>query len=458
MCKNKTIDKFINESKDIHGDKYDYSKFVYVNNKTKGEILCKKCGTLFKMSPANHICEKQGCPTCNGTRKYTTEEWINKAKEKHGNKYDYSKSKYLNSETKIEIICHEKDEFGNEHGSFFKLPKKHINGQGCPKCSKMHHIPFEIFVQRARKKHGDKYNYHENEYTNYNSETLITCPIHGDYKQLPYLHVNGHGCIQCADVERRKKRSIPFNEFIKRAKKAHGDLYDYNEDSYKNYTTKTEIICKKHGSFMQMPYKHVEMKQGCPKCKMEHQTERQLLTLDEFKKRSLNIHGDKYDYSKVTYKGNNKEVEIICPEHGTFWQKPLKHWIGQGCPKCNQSHLERDVELMLKNEGIDFIYQATKKDLNFLDMKSIDFYIPSLKIAIECQGIQHFEDMKFMKSDKAKESDVIKYNICEKNNVNLIYYTNHIDKAEKMNFYNNKIIFNDINNLRKFIKSYETSN
>jgi len=80
--KPKAFDKFLEEAYEIHGDKYDYSNFNYKNCKTKGLIHCNKCGTDFYMLPTNHICMKQGCPTCNGTRKYKSDEWIAKCKEK----------------------------------------------------------------------------------------------------------------------------------------------------------------------------------------------------------------------------------------------------------------------------------------------------------------------------------------------------------------------------------------
>jgi hypothetical protein len=59
-----------------------------------------------------------------------------------------------------------------------------------------------------------------------------------------------------------------------------------------------------------------------------------MLGVDEFIRRSRIVHGDKYDYSKVKYYNNGTKVEIICPEHGSFWQVPVNHFSGQGCPKC----------------------------------------------------------------------------------------------------------------------------
>lgn len=249
-----------------------------------------------------------------------------------------------------------------------------------------------------------------------------------------------------------------FEEFKERAREVHGDEYDYDENSYVNYTTKVKIFCKKHGWFEQLPQKHVDRQQKCPKCRLEEQSERQKLTREEAIERSVQIHGNRYDYSKSDYQGNMIPMEIICPIHGSFWQKPIKHWIGQGCPKCNQSHLEREVERLLKEMNINYVYQATKKDLEFLQMKSLDFYIPSLKIGIECQGIQHFEDNGFLKCEKVISRDKEKYDISKENDISIIYYTNLEEKIQNNDFYSDKNFFMNINNLRKFLKNHETAN
>lgn len=456
--KPKSLKKFIEEAVSTHGDKYDYSDFVYVNNKTKGIIHCKKCGYTFEMIPSNHICKKQGCPRCENRLKYTTKECIEKCKETHGNKYDYSKVEYVNGDTKIEIICHEKDENGIEHGLFLQTPRKHWSGQGCPKCSNRKPIGFNEFVERSNKVHKNKYTYHEGTYSSFGDKTLITCNKHGDFWQNAQAHSIGQGCPQCFNEKKGETRKISFSEFRKRAIEAHGNEYDYDDESYVNYTTKTRILCHKHGWFEQMPQKHIERNQGCPKCKLEKQTERQLLVFDEVLKRFKNIHGDRYSYNESEYKGENHKIKIICPTHGEFWQTPLKHWSGQGCPKCNQSHLEREIENILKENNLDYIYQASKKDLQFLGMKSLDFYIPLLKLGIECQGIQHFEDNGFLKCEHVINRDKEKYTLCDENDVKLIYYTNLIDKVENNEFYKDKIVFNDVNNLFKYLNSYETTN
>ena len=124
MCKSKT-EEFIKRAKKVHGDRYDYSKVKYINSNTKVIIICNKHGD-FEQLPNNHSYRGDRCPKCAGKYK-TTEEFIKEAKIKHGDKYDYSKVKYINSNTKVIINC-------NKHGDFEQLPTCHLNGEGCIKC------------------------------------------------------------------------------------------------------------------------------------------------------------------------------------------------------------------------------------------------------------------------------------------------------------------------------------
>ena len=127
MPKKLTFNDFVEKSKSIHGEKYDYSKVDYKNNSTKVLIICPKHGE-FLMRPADHF-NGQGCPKCkseNLSNKFSMgkEAFIKKALSVHENKYDYSKVEYKNNRTKVCIIC-------PEHGEFWQTPDKHITGQGC---------------------------------------------------------------------------------------------------------------------------------------------------------------------------------------------------------------------------------------------------------------------------------------------------------------------------------------
>ena len=127
MSRKLTTEEFVQKAREVHGDKYDYSKVEYKNNKEKVCIICKEDGhgEYFK-EPSKHL-GGQGCPKCSGKAKLTTEEFIEKVRRIHSDKYDYSKVEYKNNKEKICIIC-------PEHGEFYQTPNSHLQGRGCPKC------------------------------------------------------------------------------------------------------------------------------------------------------------------------------------------------------------------------------------------------------------------------------------------------------------------------------------
>jgi len=251
-----TTEQFIERARKVHGDKYDYSKVKYVNIHTKVLIGCKK-HSFFEQLPLNHLRGK-GCAICSKNYRLTKEEFIKRAREVHGDKYDYSKVEYNGADRKVKIIC-------PTHGIFEQTPYKHVNAkQGCPYCSGRI-SGTEMFIQKAKQVHGDKYDYSKVNYINSSTKICIICPKHGEFWQKPNSHLNGKGCRQCAGSAK-----LDINSIIKRAKKVHGDKYDYSKAVYKGIDEKICIICPKHGEFWQTPWNHVHGKCGCPVCKESH--------------------------------------------------------------------------------------------------------------------------------------------------------------------------------------------
>ena len=354
-------------------------------------------------------------------RKLTSEEFISKAKEIHGDKYDYSKVKYVNNLIKVKIIC-------PKHGEFLISPNNHLNGCGCKLCSqeerrKMSLMTNDEFVKKATKLHDNFYDYSKVEYQGSKKKVAIICPIHGEFLMRPNNHLIGQGCPKCANENRRKTLALTKEEFIEKAKKVHGDLYDYSKVDYINNNAPIMIICKKHGKFEQLPYHHL-MGNGCPICKAEKIGDKHRLTKEEFIEKANNIHGDKYDYSKVEYINNITPITIICKKHGEFKQLPIYHLSGNGCPKCNASHLEEEITALLKDNNIEFEYQ---KRFDWLGKQSLDFYIPKYNIAIECQGRQHYQSVKIFGGEegflKRKILDNRKKKLCEEHNIKILYYS-----------------------------------
>ena len=169
-------------------------------------------------------------------------------------------------------------------------------------------------------------------------------------------------------------KKLNTEEFIKRAKKVHGEVYDYSVTDYVNSETKIKYICPIHGENEQYPLNHLKG-YGCRFCGHKETVKKQTLSNEEFIRKSREMHGNKYDYSKVEYVNNRTKVCIICPEHGEFWQRPSKHLIGQGCPECN-------VGSKLSQE--DFLERAYKKYNGRYDYSKIKYIDRYTNITIIC--------------------------------------------------------------------------
>ena len=258
-----TTDEFIEKARKVHGDKYDYSKVEYIDSKTKVCIICPKHGE-FLQAPNYHLLG-QGCPQCTNNQRLTTQEFIDRAIKIHGNKYDYSKVKYINNRTKVCVIC-----LKEGHGEFWIKPNDLLMGHGCPQCkketiSKLKHSTTEEFINKAKKIHSNKYNYSKVVYKGVLDEVCIICPIHGEFWQKPHAHLNGCGCQKCGKEKYTKSLSSSKEEFVEKARKVHGNKYDYSKVDYVNNRTKVCIICPQHGEFWQTPHNHIGGN-ACPKC------------------------------------------------------------------------------------------------------------------------------------------------------------------------------------------------
>ena len=397
---------FIAKAKELYGDKYDYSKVEYKGNKDKVCVICREHGE-FWVTPNNHLRGSE-CPACYGTPKKTTEQFIAEARRVHGDKYDYSKVDYQGGKEKVCIIC-------PEHGEFWQNPFTHIKGGQCPVCNGTERITEEVFFRRAPIIHEHKYDYSKVKFTNVNDFVTIICPVHGEFEQRVKVHMRGYGCPYCGGSKR-----LTTEEFIEKANKVHQGKYDYSKAEYVNTATKLCIICPDHGEFWQIPNNHL-LGAGCPKCAGKYNDR------EFFIERARKVHGDKYDYSKVEYVATNEKVCIICPHHGEFWQTPSGHMNGQGCPMCNQSHLERDVMRFLRSQKIKFVAQKTFDWLVSSGTLRLDFFLPDYSVAIECQGGQHFTAVDYYGGEEGlrstQERDALKKSLCEKHGIRVLYYS-----------------------------------
>jgi hypothetical protein len=199
---------------------------------------------------------------------------------------------------------------------------------------------FSVFVKRAKVKHGDKYGYHEQDYTNLVTKTRITCKACSeDFWQRPHDHFKG-GCQTCAlKITGHIAFEKAKNSFIERAKEKHGNRFEYSRVEYTGRKNYIEIRCAEHDVWFNcIAGNHLNGDGSCPICSVEkstaHAVERKVDCAHRFKEKAISKHGDLYDYSQSVYVDSITKVVIVCKDHGPFKQSPCDHLKGAGCPSC----------------------------------------------------------------------------------------------------------------------------
>ena len=364
--KGNTID-FIQKSIIIHGEAYIYSKVDYKTAREEVIIICKLHGDFLQI-PSSHL-GGAGCKKCSieyiTCLKNKTIDFIENAIMIHGNKYDYSKVDYINSNTKIIIIC-------KEHGEFEQTPHGHTSGRRCIKCSilsssKKKTKTTDKFIKEAKEKHGDTYDYSKVDYKTACEKVIIICKEHGEFCQSPPNHLNGSGCYYCGKIIMAQKQTLTREEFINKSNEIYNNLYDYSKVVYTNNYTKIIIICKEHGEFEQTPQGHTSGR-ICIKCSNKYQ-----YTPAEWIIKAKQLHGDKYNYSKSIYKNANEKIIINCKKHGDFLQLPRVHLRPTGCFRCTPKQFSK-----IQIEWLDFIQIFNKIYIQHA-MNNNEFIIPTTK-------------------------------------------------------------------------------
>lgn len=252
---------FIERAIKIHGDKYSYDKTNYINCKTHILIFCKSCEYYFSQIPDYHI-NGNGCPIC-GVKNRTSSKsrFIEQAKFRYGDKYNYDNVIYINNSIEVSIYC-------NSCQSFFtQTPNYHLNHGNCVNCGPFRRLTKDIFVRESNKVHVNKYDYSKVEFKRSNIKVLIICNnCNNEFWQTPCNHMTGHGCYVCSRKSTANKLKLTNEQYIEICKEKHGNRYDYSKTHYINSKTKVLIICRAcKEEFLQNSYKHSNG-QGCPKC------------------------------------------------------------------------------------------------------------------------------------------------------------------------------------------------
>lgn len=309
---------------------YDISKVVYVNNKTRVELICPIHGS-FTMTPAK-ILGGNKCTKCgHDSQKTSIEDFIRRAKE-ISPQYDYSKVVYINSNTKVEVIC-------RTHGSFFIKPSDILGGKGCRKCFEdrkktLYNKPQEQFIEEM-KETSPQYDYSKVNYINSKTKVEVICKEHGSFHTVPSSLLQGMGCPECGKLKIGKAQSLELSEFMERVKTLHGDKFKIYEDTYINKKSNVDIECEIHGRLSVNATQFLRSHYGCPKCGNDQAPKTKTTKFEEFKRRVEERFGDKFILIEDSYINLRKPVQAICKEHGQVTVNPRALTNGTyGCPKC----------------------------------------------------------------------------------------------------------------------------
>ena len=325
--------------------------------------------------------------------KKTLEQIIDDFKNKHGDKFDYSRVVYVNIDTPVEIIC-------PKHGMFKQTPYTHTkSNHGCPKCSIKNYITLDELKVKCFEVHGYKFLY---DFKNLERDRTInvTCIKHNhtfNVKWHKHTKQDSGGCNFCLSEYRKNHLKSDIQDLKEKMSIKHNSFYDYSLiTNYQNQHLKQPIKCPIHGVFYQSVSVHVKG-HGCKKCSNNLSSENRRKSLAEFIEQCKIVHADKYIYSNTDYKGSDNRVIITCPIHGDFEQIANNHLKGHGCVKCfsakSKSKYEERLEYLLDSCSIE--YQSNIRP-DWVGGKELDLYIPSLNLAIEFNGsVYHHSDFDF---------------------------------------------------------------
>ncbi len=398
MATTGTAENFIKKAKAVHKDSYDYERVIYINARTKVEVLCGIHG-LFLISPDNHL-RGRGCPKCAG-KKWTKVDFISAAKEKHGNTYDYSNLEFKNKNEDVKIVCH-------KHGEFYQNPYVHIKGSGCPKCIGRN-LTFDELVAEARKAHNNQYEYLElitkndqskrsrkylkikcikhdhiwlaDPYTHINNKTgcdlcgnerssqkqrssferirqrieslhpnyvippkqsyqnqhqniVYFCKIHGKQKGRVINLLNGQGCPICGQESRNDFFRDDWSKVIERIESKHPNITVYVDQRFENHHSPIVFNCKNHGDKVSNANTLISKGAGCNECANEKRASLQKSDWNLVVKKILEINKNITIDSNQRYINTNSHISYTCKEHGIQSATPSKLLMGRGCPKC----------------------------------------------------------------------------------------------------------------------------
>ena len=390
----------------------------------------------------------------------TTEEWFNECKIRRDDKCKNLRltenSIYVNRDKPVELEC-------TKHHVTFSYSADSILRRNamCPECLKEKRgTDYKSWEKKAREIHGNEFKYVNlrNEYKDIHSMITMECSSGHIFKQDASSHLSGCGCRKCYE-ESLKALKYTFDDYLKMEYNKYGDKFDLSKFKYNGMHEKSIYICHcvdkygiEHGEYKQTPSDHLRSMTGCPKCGNEMISKAQRLTTEEFIEKAKKIWANDIIYDNVCYVSAKTNVWLKCAKCGHKFQvTPDNHLRGEGCPKCNNSKLEREIGLFFDENNISYEKNYMK---GFGNLRN-DFYIEKYNVIVECQGTQHFRETYFGNYCREKslenlnytiKCDVRKNQIANKLGIRILYYMDkHNFKVEYLNNDKYNKIYNESN-------------
>lgn len=392
--------KFLGLAQKAHGDKYGYEAVPEnMTRRDKVSIVCPEHG-VFVQQVATHI-NGSRCPECakvsrlvkSAKRAVPLEVFVARARAAHGDRYTYTNVVYRNKDTKVAITC-------PEHGDFMQTPASHAGGHGCPRCFNLVRgqsgkIDPEVWVVQQSARHPGV-DFSESVYKGAHVLVTARCLVHGDITRKAMKWATS-GCPKCgkersAAAPRSTEALAAYNaRHSKEAEKdfwafakANAGRFDFSLAVYRGVNVPLTVICREHGPFAPIPNNLIRG-HGCIECGNEAISAAKVLSVGEVLERFAVTHGDKYDYSKVVYINGGTDVEIVCRQHGSFFQNIHNHAAGAGCPVCgkNTSYGEYALRQWLEALGESVVPRAR----NIIPPKEIDIWLPERRLGVEYHGL-----------------------------------------------------------------------
>lgn len=341
----------------------------------------------------------------------------------------FDKAEYINSHTLMTCTC-------PIHGDFTMRPSDLLHGSSCPTCGGTKKMNTEEYIIKANKVHNNFFIYDKTLYSKANSKIIVTCPIHGDFIIRANNHLQGGNCPLCNKeginhvITKQPKinkstKKLSQEEFEERINKLYGDKYIViDKTRYISANKKVTLLCQEHGEFEITP-NHLFNGGGCPICSKNKKKSRNEI-IEMIKK----VHPlSDFDFSHVKYVNTHTPITLKCNTCNFIFSNSPSNIIHykQGCPCCKQSQLEKKVEILLQTHDINYEKQKQFEWLIHKRNLKLDFYLPEYRIAIECQGIQHFKEVNVFGGvenfERVKFLDTLKKELCNKNNIDILYYS-----------------------------------